>query len=189
MLKSVKILTLYTRGIFYFLQNMLLYYYTNIKGVYKLEKLIFRGLLSAVLYIILSCNVFAASTEDVKQNIIKQAKTMGVEPAIVLSLAKTESGFNQNAKSVGGHIGVFQLSHSTAKRMGLDPYNLDDNIKGGITYFKNMYDRFGSMELALAAYNSGPEAVKRHNNAVPKHSRPFVNRIMNDYKYYKEIGI
>ena len=133
--------------------------------------------------------MFAATTEEVKQNIIKQAKEMGVEPAIVLSIAKTESGFNQSAKGFGGHIGVFQLSHSTAKHMGLNPYDLDDNIKGGITYYKNMFEKFGSMELAVAAYNSGPEAIRRNNNTIPKHSQMFVNRIMSDYKAYKSIGI
>ena len=141
------------------------------------------------LLMLLFTGISFAGTEDVKQNIIKQAKQMGVEPAIVLSIAKTESGFNQAARGYGGHIGVFQLSHSTAKHMGLDPYNLDDNIKGGIIYYKNMYNRFGSMELAVAAYNAGPEAIRRNNNSVPKHTKPFVNRIMNDYKYYKSAGI
>lgn len=152
-------------------------------------RIIFRSLMSVLLYMILICGVFAAGTEDVKQNIIKQAKEMGVEPAIVLSIAKTESGFNQSAKGYGGHIGVFQLSHATAKHMGLDPYNLDDNIKGGITYYKNMLDKFGSMELAVAAYNSGPDAIRRHNNTIPKHSQPFVDKIMSDYRYYKSQGI
>ena len=127
--------------------------------------------------------------EDIKQNIINQAKIMGVEPAIVLSIAKTESGFRQDIKSLGGHIGVFQLSPATAKHMGLDPYNVQDNIKGGIMYYKNMLKLFGSMELAVAAYNAGPEAVKRSNNSVPKHSQQFVSRIMNDYKAYKNAGI
>ena len=137
----------------------------------------------------LACVSFSATTADVKQNIIKQAKAMDVEPAIVLSIAKTESGFRQEARGYGGHIGVFQLSQATAKNMGLDPYNLDDNIKGGITYYKNMYNRFGSMELAVAAFNAGPEAVKRCNNTVPHHSRHFVSKIMTDYKYYKNSGL
>ena len=152
-------------------------------------KKIFRVCLFLLLLIFTTTNIFAATTEDVKQNIIKQAKAMGVEPAIVLSIAKTESGFNQNARSASGHIGVFQLSHSTAKHMGLDPHKLEDNIKGGITYYKSMYDRFGSVELAVAAYNSGPEAVKRCNNTIPKHSQVFVSKIMSDYKYYKGTGI
>ena len=56
-------------------------------------------------------------------------------------------------------------------------------------YYKNMYDMFGSMELAVAAYNSGPDAVKRCNYAIPKHSQHFVSKIMNDYKYYKNVGL
>ena len=52
-----------------------------------------------------------------------------------------------------------------------------------------MLKLFGSMELAVAAYNAGPEAVKRSNNSVPKHSQQFVSRIMNDYKAYKNAGI
>lgn len=146
-------------------------------------------LLTFLVLIFVTTNAYAYTTDEIKQNIINQAKNMGVEPAIVLSIAKTESGFNQSAKSLSGHIGVFQLSHHTAKNMGLDPYNLDDNIKGGIIYYKKMYEIFGSRELALAAYNSGPDAVKRCKNTIPNHSKPFVNRIMNDYRYYKSIGI
>ena len=154
-----------------------------------MREFIIRGFFAILLFFVVSVSAYAHSVEDVKQNIIRQAKAIGVEPAIVLSIAKTESGFRQEAKSVGGHIGVFQLSHNTAKNMGLNPYNLDDNIKGGITYYKNMYDMFGSMELAVAAYNSGPVAVKRCNNTIPKHSKPFVSKIMSDYNYYKGMGI
>ena len=148
-----------------------------------------RALLSFALVCFLCGSVFADNTETVKQNIIKQSKLMGVEPAIMLSIAKAESGFRQSAIGAGGHIGVFQLSGTAAKNMGINPYNLDENIKGGIIYYKNMYDMFGSMELALAAYNSGPVAVKRCNYAIPKHSQPFVSRIMSDYKYYKNSGL
>lgn len=152
-------------------------------------KVFLRGLFSVFVALFLTSQVLASSTEEVKQNIIRQANSMGVDPAIVLSIAKTESGFRQEAKGLGGHIGVFQLSPHTAKTMGLNPYDLDDNIKGGITYYKNMYNRFGSMELAVAAYNSGPEAVKRCKNTIPTHSRRFVSKIMTDYKYYKGTGL
>ena len=154
-----------------------------------MKRVLLRGLLTGVVLSIFACISFAYTTEDVKQNIIQQAKAMNVEPAIALSIAKTESGFNQAARGAGGHIGVYQLSAHTAKHMGLNPYDLNDNIKGGITYYKNMYNRFGSMELALAAYNSGPEAVRRNNNTIPKHSQPFVAKIMKDYRYYKSQGI
>lgn len=138
-------------------------------------------------FIVFSVNyTLASSVGEVKENIIKQAKELGVEPAIVLSIAKTESGFNQNARGHGGHIGVFQLSHSTAKHLGVNPHDLDDNIKGGILYYKKMYEKFGSVELAVAAYNVGPEALKHSNGSIPKHAQPFVNKIMSDYKTFQK---
>lgn len=133
-------------------------------------------------------NAFGATAEEVKQNIIRQSKSMGVEPAIMLSIAKVESGFNQNAKA-GSNVGVFQLSTATAKTMGINPYDLDDNIKGGIIYYKNMYNKFGSMELAVAAYNTGAGAISRNGNTVPSYVRPFVNRIMSNYRQYKHEGL
>ena len=152
-------------------------------------RIIIKTFLTALLCCVLSVNTYASTTGEVKQNIVQQAKAMGVEPAIVLSIAKTESGFNQEARSLSGHIGVFQLSHHTAKHMGLNPHNLNDNIKGGILYYKKMYETFGSMELAVAAYNSGPEAIKRCNYTVPKHTQQFVTKIMDDYRNYQKLGI
>ncbi len=155
-----------------------------------MKKFILKSISAVIITAVISCYSLAATTEEVKQNIIKQAKELGVEPAIVLSLAKTESGFNQNARGGGGkHIGVFQLSASTAKHLGVNPYDLDENIKGGITYYKNMYNKFGSKELALAAYNSGPIAVQRCNNTIPAGSKHFVNKIMKDYNIYKSANL
>lgn len=152
-------------------------------------KNILRILFSVILCIFVSLSSFGATSDEIKQNIITQAKSMGVDPAIVLSIAKTESGFNQNIKSASGHVGVFQLSPATAKTMGLNAYELNDNIKGGITYYKNMYNKFGSMELAVAAYQAGPLNISRNGNKIPGYSRSFVSRIMADYKVYKNAGL
>ncbi|MBR1461054.1 lytic transglycosylase domain-containing protein [bacterium] len=147
-----------------------------------------KSLLSLFVLFVFCSNAFGATAEEVKQNIIRQSKSMGVEPAIMLSIAKVESGFNQNAKA-GSNVGVFQLSTATAKTMGINPYDLDDNIKGGIIYYKNMYNKFGSMELAVAAYNTGAGAISRNGNTVPSYVRPFVNRIMSNYRQYKHEGL
>lgn len=129
----------------------------------------------------------AADINTVKAMIAKQAIEMGVEPAMALSIARTESGFNHNARSRHGAVGVFQLMPSTARRMGLNPYSLSDNIKGGIMYYKSMYKMFGSVELALAAYNAGPGNVKRYNKTVPPfaETKNFVSKIMKDYNHLK----
>ncbi len=154
-----------------------------------LRKHIAKGLLLIILCIATTLSAFSATTEEIKQNIIAQAKEIGVEPAIALSIAKTESGFNQNARSPWGQIGVFQLSPRTAKSLGYNPYDLDENIKAGLTYYKSMYNTFGSMELAIAAYNAGPYAIKRNNNTIPAKTKPFVNKIMKNYNYYKEMEL
>ena len=129
----------------------------------------------------------AADVSSIKVAIVKHAIELGVDPAIALSIARTESGFNHSARSSHGAVGVFQLMPSTAKRMGLNPYLLNDNIKGGIMYYKSMYKMFGSVELALAAYNAGPGNVKRYQSIPPfNETRRFVSKIMTDYNYYKK---
>lgn len=152
---------------------------------HKLLKKLLLIIFSILMFCLNATSTYANDVTHVQKTIVKHAKTMGVDPAIALSIAKTESGFNQSARSKGGHIGVFQLSYNTAKTMGFDPYKLDENIKAGITYYKNLYTKFGSTELALAAYNSGPYAVSRNNNKIPSNSRYFVSKIMTDYKYFK----
>ena len=128
----------------------------------------------------------AADVNSVKATIVKHAIEMGVDPAIALSIARTESGFRHEARSSHGAVGVFQLMPSTARRMGYNPYSLNENIKAGITYYKKMYNMFGSVELALAAYNAGPGNVKKYN-AVPPYSetRRFVSKIMTDVNRQK----
>lgn len=146
-------------------------------------------LLTFTLLCVLLVNAPAQATDvnAVKETIVKHAIAMGVDPAIALSIARTESGFRHEARSSHGAVGVFQLMPSTARRMGLNPYLLNDNIKGGIMYYKKMYNMFGSVELALAAYNAGPGNVKKYNNAVPPfaETKRFVSKIMSDVNRQK----
>ena len=76
---------------------------------------------------------------------------------------------------------------NTAKRLGYNPYRLNENIKAGLTYYKMMYKMFGSTELALAAYNAGPGNVKKYGGTIPpfKETKRFVNVIMQDYNNMK----
>lgn len=120
---------------------------------------------------------------EVKAVIVKHSIELGIDPALGLSIAKTESKFRHDIRSPYGAVGVFQLLPSTARTLGVNPYYLSDNVRGGLMYYKMMYKMFGSTELALAAYNAGPVAVAR-KKSVPCKSRSFVDTIMADYKYY-----
>lgn len=128
----------------------------------------------------------ASDVKTVKATIVKHALELGVDPALALSIARTESGFRHEARSCHGAVGVFQLMPSTARRMGLNAYSMNDNIRGGIMYYKKMYKMFGSVELALAAYNAGPGNVKKYR-AVPPYAetKRFVSKIMSDYNRQK----
>ncbi|MEI8128196.1 MAG: lytic transglycosylase domain-containing protein [bacterium] len=126
------------------------------------------------------------SVSNVKESIVKHSLDLGIDPALALSIAKSESGFRHEARSSHGAVGVFQLMPSTAKRLGVNPYYLSDNIKGGLMYYKKLYNMFGSTELALAAYNAGPGVVKRYNRVPPYgETRHFVSKIMTEYNRQK----
>jgi hypothetical protein len=126
------------------------------------------------------------SVSNVKESIVKHSLELGIDPALALSIAKSESGFRHEARSRGGAVGVFQLMPSTARRLGVDPYCLSGNIKGGLMYYKRMYNMFGSTELALAAYNAGPGVVKRYKKVPPiGETKRFVSGIMHEYNRQK----
>ena len=75
---------------------------------------------------------------------------------------------------------------STAKKLGYNPYHIQENIKAGISYYKMMYKMFGSMELALAAYNAGPGNVKKYNGVPPfVETKKFVSSIIKNYHHLK----
>ena len=121
---------------------------------------------------------------QVKETIVKHSVEMGVDPAIALSLAKVESGYSHKARGNDGAIGVYQLMPATAKRLGVNPYLLDGNIKGALSYYKMLYNMFGSHELALAAYHTGPAYVIKHKQPAPC-SKRYVSTVMKDYYWLK----
>ena len=122
------------------------------------------------------------SKATVKDCIVKHSLEMGIDPAIGLSIAKMESGFVHEKRSSYGAVGVFQLMPSTARKLGYNPYQLNDNIRGGLMYYKMMYKQFGSVELALAAYNAGPGNVSKYKGIPPfAETKRFVSGIMSEY--------
>lgn len=126
------------------------------------------------------------SREAIQRKIIRKALDYGVDPVLALSVARQESNFNKKARSHVGAIGLFQLMPYTAKDLGVNPYNVNDNIKGGLSYIKKMKRRFGSTELALAAYNAGPGAVRKYGGIPPyRETRIYVRNIMGYYSQYK----
>lgn len=142
--------------------------------------------LFTILVILLAMKVEASEVpvNQVKDTIVKHSVEMGIDPALAFSLAKAESGYCHKTKSPCGAVGVFQLMPATAKKMGINPYHLSDNIRGGLMYYKMLYKMFGSNELALAAYHTGPAYVLKHKSPAPC-SRKYVSSVMSDYYHLK----
>lgn len=112
----------------------------------------------------------------------------GLDKDFVKSVVRHESGFNVNATSKCGAMGLMQLMPATAQGLGVtNAYDAEQNIAGGTKYLKGLMDRFdNNKELALAAYNAGPNAVKKYGGVPPyKETQNYVKNIMKTYDNYK----
>ena len=113
--------------------------------------------------------------------IIEHAQRNGVRPDLVRAVVQVESGFNPYAKSPKGAMGLMQLMPATAKEFGvLNPFNAVENVRGGVAYLRRLLDRYDNNEqLALAAYNAGPNAVDRYGVSIPpyRETRDYVSRV------------
>ncbi len=99
-----------------------------------------------------------ASTPDL---ITAAAGKYNVPPSLALAVATRESGLNQSAVGTSGELGVFQLMPGTARDLGVDPGNLEQNVDGGVRYLSQLYQKLGDWRLALEAYNGGIGNVQR----------------------------
>ncbi|RFP85374.1 lytic transglycosylase domain-containing protein, partial [Rhodobacteraceae bacterium 63075] len=92
---------------------------------------------------------------------------------------EVESAYRPGALSSAGAIGLGQLMPGTAADLGVDPHDMTQNLDGSARYLLMMLARFGSPDLALAAYNAGPEAVARHGGIPPyTETQNHVRRVM-----------
>jgi soluble lytic murein transglycosylase len=108
---------------------------------------------------------------------------MRVDPFLVLALIRQESGFNEDARSRVGALGLMQLMPATARRMErVSRREIQDpktNIRLGVKYFSGLIDRFGGDgELALAGYNAGPEKVDEWRRRYPVNDRMLFNDLI-----------
>jgi len=97
----------------------------------------------------------------------QMAEKYGIPPELFFALIGQESGWKQGSRSGAGAIGLTQLMPGTARGLGVDPTKWKENLRGGAMYLSQQFKSFGQWDLALAAYNAGPGAVRGAGNRVP----------------------
>jgi soluble lytic murein transglycosylase-like protein len=124
--------------------------------------------------------------------IISASTRHSIDADLIRAVIKTESDFNSNARSSKGAMGLMQLMPDTARQHNVvDAYDPLANIEGGVRHLRLLLSRYrGNLELSLAAYNAGINAVERYGGIPPyAETRQYVQRVLRFYDGYRENGV
>lgn len=125
-----------------------------------------------------------APSAELARMIDREARRNRLDPDLVTAVVAVESGYRPAAVSHKGAIGLMQLMPDTARALAVrDPLDPEQNLAGGSEYLRRMLDLFGGdLRLALAGYNAGPEAVRRHGGVPPyAETRSYIERVLSRY--------
>ena len=123
---------------------------------------------------------------DIHRKIEYWAYRFGLDPLLLAAVVWVESRYCVNAVSYAGAVGLGQVKPGTGKEMGVPPqylYHPDYNLYASARYLRQMFLRFNRWDLALAAYNEGPNRVARHGVSAAGYS--YTRKVLQTYWYWK----
>jgi soluble lytic murein transglycosylase-like protein len=122
---------------------------------------------------------------DLRQAAALVARRHGLDPDLVIAVVSVESGFRPQAVSPKGAQGLMQLMPRTAESLGVvDAFDPEENLDGGVRHLVQLLTQYdGDVERALAAYNAGEGAVRRHHGVPPyRETRAYVKKVLERYR-------
>ncbi|MDQ6961877.1 MAG: transglycosylase SLT domain-containing protein [Mariprofundaceae bacterium] len=135
---------------------------------------------------------FRANVMRYSPTIDRMAKWLKLDASLLHAIVYVESSYNAKALSRSGAQGLMQLMPATAKRFGVhDSWNPEENVRGGALYLSYLLDLFDyDLTLAIAAYNAGEGAVKRHGSKIPPYpeTQRYVKKVLKRYQYLRRLG-
>jgi soluble lytic murein transglycosylase-like protein len=130
----------------------------------------------------------AANGADYESLIRSASDRHSIDADLVRAVIKAESGFNSNARSRKGAMGLMQLMPDTARLYNIaNAYDPVDNIEGGVRHLRMLLERYrGDLRLSLAAYNAGSGAVEKYGGIPPfAETREYVRRVLRFYEAFR----
>jgi soluble lytic murein transglycosylase-like protein len=132
---------------------------------------------------------YGVDLPGISRMVDRASRASGVEGPLLHAMIMAESSYDPTAMSPAGAVGLMQLMPETARRFGVrDIHDPEQNVYGGARYMKYLLEKFdGDKELAIAAYNSGENAVIRAGNRVPPHPETvaFVPKVIDYYRRFQ----
>lgn len=132
----------------------------------------------------------ASAPAELEPHIVTAAKRYKIPAPLVRAIMHAESNFDANAVSPKGACGLMQLMPPTATEMYVkDIFDEKENIEGGVRYLRVLANQFdGDMVKMIAAYNAGPDAVRKYGGGIPPYeeTQDYVRKVLQLYYHYKE---
>jgi soluble lytic murein transglycosylase-like protein len=130
------------------------------------------------------------AVDDLREKISFLAEDYNIDEELIRAVIQVESGWNANAVSAKGAMGLMQLMPRTAEMLGVeDAFDPEQNLEGGVKYLSQLTDKYeGDVEKALAAYNAGPSRVEAAGGSPFPVTQRYVDNVMALYHRYREEG-
>lgn len=132
------------------------------------------------------------STRPYQEHVLNAARAHNIDPALVHAVITIESNYNVQAVSPKGALGLMQVMPTTGLRYGINAKQLrqpETNIRTGTRYLADLLRMFdGDLELALAGYNAGEQAVIKYGHRIPpyRETQAYVPRVLELYESWRK---